>query len=85
MALQSLLARDQPAAAVLLDPLRPLSPRPPPRQARAKSVIFLFMAGGPSQLELFDDKPALRRLDGQPPPPSLLSGRRFAFLKGNET
>ena len=85
MALQSLLARDQAAAAVLLDPLRPLSPRPPPRPARAKSVIFLFMAGGPSQLELFDDKPALRRLDGQPPPPSLLSGRRFAFLKGNET
>ena len=85
MALQSLMARDQPAAAVALDPLRPLSPRPPPRPARAKSVIFLFMAGGPSQLELFDDKPALRRLDGQPPPPSLLSGRRFAFLKGNET
>ena len=85
MALQSLLARDQAAAAVLLDPLRPLSPRPPPKSARAKSVIFLFMAGGPSQLELFDDKPALRRLDGQPPPPSLLSGRRFAFLKGNET
>ena len=85
MALQSLLARDQAAAAVRLDPLRPLSPRPPPKSARAKSVIFLFMAGGPSQLELFDDKPALRRLDGQPPPPSLLSGRRFAFLKGNET
>ena len=43
------------------------------------------MAGGPSQLELFDYKPKLRELNGQPPPPSLLEGKRFAFLKGNET
>ena len=39
----------------------------------------------PSQLELFDDKPKLRELHGQPPPTSLLEGKRFAFLKGNET
>jgi hypothetical protein len=62
----------------------PLTPKPPHHAARAKFVIFLFMAGGPSQLELFDHKPKLRELDGQAPPPSLLEGRRFAFLKGNE-
>ena len=39
--------------------------------AKAKNVIYLFMAGGPSQLELFDDKPKLRELHGQPPPKSL--------------
>ena len=52
---------------------------------KAKNVIFLFMAGGPSQFELFADKPKLRELTGQPPPPSLMAGKRFAFLKGNET
>ena len=49
---------------------------------RARSVIFLHMAGAPSQLELFDYKPALQRLDGKPCPESLLEGQRFAFLKG---
>lgn len=58
---------------------------PPPFPAKAKSVIFLFMAGGPSQLELFQDKPTLRRLNGEAPPASALEGKRFAFLKGNET
>lgn len=53
--------------------------------ARAKNVIFLFMAGGPSQLDLFHDKPKLRELNGQAPPASALEGKRFAFLKGNET
>ncbi|HIF32873.1 MAG TPA: DUF1501 domain-containing protein, partial [Planctomycetaceae bacterium] len=48
------------------------------------AVIYLFMAGGPSQLELFDDKPTLRKLSGKPTPASYLDGRRFAFLKGNE-
>ena len=49
---------------------------------RAKRVIFLHMAGAPSQLELFDYKPDLTKLDGKPCPPSLLEGKRFAFLKG---
>src|SRR6266540_7193055 len=48
--------------------------------ARAKSVIYLFMAGGPSQLELFDYKPQLQALDGQPIPESYLRERRFAFM-----
>ena len=56
------------------------TPAIPPR-ARAKSVIFLFMAGGPSQLELFDYKPKLQELDGQVVPPSVVANKRFAFLK----
>ena len=62
-----------------------MAARKPPLPAKAKRVIYLFMAGAPSQLELFSDKPKLRELTGQPPPPSLMEGKRFAFLKGNET
>jgi hypothetical protein len=58
----------------------PLAPRRPHHRPRAKSVIFLFMAGGPSQLELFDYKPRLNALDGQPIPESYLRDRRFAFM-----
>src|SRR5437868_9027830 len=67
------------------DPANPLNPRPGHFPGKVKNVIFLFMAGAPSQLELFDDKPKLRELHGKPPPPSMLEGKRFAFLKGNET
>ncbi len=49
---------------------------------RANRVIYLHMAGAPSQLELFDYKPALQALDGKPCPPSLLAGKRFAFIQG---
>ena len=52
----------------------------PHHTPRAKSVIFLFMAGGPSQLDLFEDKPKLRELDGDPIPASLIQGKRFAFI-----
>lgn len=58
----------------------PLAPRTPHFQPRAKSVIFLFMAGGPSQLELFDFKPKLQGLTGQPIPQSFIEGKRFAFM-----
>lgn len=54
-------------------------PHHPPK---AKAVIFLFMAGGPSQLELFDPKPKLNELHGKPVPQSFIEGKRFAFLKG---
>src|SRR3954469_24385813 len=47
---------------------------------RIDHVIYLFMAGGPSQLELFDYKPELQRLHGQPTPDSFLKGKRFAFM-----
>jgi hypothetical protein len=50
--------------------------------AKAKRVIFLHMAGAPSQLELFDFKPELQKLHNQACPPSLLEGKRFAFIRG---
>src|SRR5438309_499985 len=58
------------ASSIKMDPLNPLSPRPPHLPARARSVIWLFMEGGPSHLDLFDPKPELERLAGQPLPPS---------------
>lgn len=48
---------------------------------RAKRVIYLYMAGGPSQFETFDDKPMLRKLNGQPIPKSLTKGVKLAFLQ----
>jgi len=56
----------------------------PHHQPRAKRMIQLFMCGGPSQLELFEHKPKLIELDGKPVPPSLLKGKRFAFLDSSE-
>jgi hypothetical protein len=64
-----------------VDPLAPYAPRRPHFAPRAKSVIFLFMVGGPSQIDTFDYKPALNELDGQPVPPSIraaLEGSRHA-------
>ena len=63
----------------------PLAPRGPHFKARAKNVIFLHMAGAPSQLDLFEDKPKLQEFHGKAPPKSLMEGKRFAFLKGTET
>lgn len=76
LALGSLLARDLPASE-RADERAHTRDRAP----RARSVIFLFMAGGPSQLDLFEQKPKLRALHGETPPPSLIAGKRFAFLK----
>src|ERR1051326_7772270 len=53
----------------------PLAPKQPNFPAKAKSVIFLFMHGGPSHLDTFDPKPLLEKLDGQKLPPSLQIGR----------
>ncbi|MFO0880882.1 MAG: DUF1501 domain-containing protein [Gemmataceae bacterium] len=77
MALASLWNQGQAAAQPLLNPLEP---RQPHFQAKARAVIFLFMAGGPSQLELFDHKPKLNALDGQPVPLDFIKGKRFAFM-----
>jgi hypothetical protein len=49
---------------------------------RAKNIIYLFMAGGPSCVDLFDYKPKLREMNGQPCPESLIQGQRFAFIRG---
>jgi len=59
----------------------PLAPQNPHFDAKAKRVIYLFMAGGPSQLELFDFKPKLQEMDGEVIPESYVEGKNFAFLK----
>ena len=76
MALSSLMAAEGRGGSVA-DPLAPQAPHHAPR---AKRVIFLFMAGGPSQLELFDHKPELARRSGTPIPESFVAGTRFAFM-----
>src|SRR6266446_2903091 len=55
--------------------VNPNSPKPPHFPPKVKNVIYLFMAGGPSQLEMFDYKPKLREYDGQPIPQSLVQGK----------
>jgi len=64
------------------DPVTPLSPLPSQFPAKVRRVIYLHMAGAPSQLELFDHKPELNRLNGQDCPGSFLAGKRFAFISG---
>jgi uncharacterized protein (DUF1501 family) len=76
MALQQLAL----AEAVTTDPLAPKQPHFTPK---AKNVIFLFMAGAPSHLEMFDHKPKLAEFDGTLPPPELLKGYRAAFINPN--
>lgn len=72
----------QSVTQVAFDPAHPLLPKLPQFPGKAKSVIYLHMAGAPSQLELFDYKPELMKMDGQECPPSLLAGKRFAFIRG---
>ena len=60
----------------------PLAVKPPMFPAKIKSVIYLFMAGAPSQLDLLDSKPDLKKYDGQNVPDFLTKGERFAFIKG---
>src|SRR5207245_7034650 len=63
----------------------PLAPKPPHFPATARSVIFLFMTGGPSHLETFDPKPLLRKLDGQPLPSSFdPDGLSLQFMKATD-
>ena len=62
--------------------LNPLSPSAPPFLPKVKSVIYLHMVGAPSQLELFDYKPELVKLNNKPCPESLLKGKKFAFIRG---
>jgi hypothetical protein len=63
-------------------PTSPLAPKPPHFAGKAKHVIYIHMAGSPSQLDLFDYKPKLNELNGQPCPESLFKKERFAFIKG---
>jgi hypothetical protein len=58
-----------------------LAPRPPHFAPKAKRVIHLFMAGAPSQLDLFDYKPKLAEMEGKPIPPQVIGGQRYAFIR----
>ncbi|HEV2473497.1 MAG TPA: DUF1501 domain-containing protein, partial [Chthonomonadales bacterium] len=60
----------------------PLAPKRPHFAPKAKNVIFLFMAGAPSQLDLYDPKPELLQYNGQAIPAKYVKGERFAFIKG---
>ena len=63
-------------------PENPLAAKKPHFEPTAKAVIYLHMAGSPTQLELFDWKPELVKYNGQDCPQHLLEGKRFAFIKG---
>ena len=80
----------QPQAAAARKPLAsqrqdPLAPRQSHFRAKAKRVVFLFMAGAPSHLDLYDPKPQLTKYHGQAPPAELLKGYRTAFINPNAT
>jgi hypothetical protein len=83
IALWHLMAQEGRTAGVNEDPLNVnlLKPRSPHYTAKAKNVIFLFMAGGPSHIDLFDPKPELRKWEGQSLPESMTRDLRLAFIK----
>jgi len=80
--LKDLLAPPAYGASTSADPL---APKLPPFAAKAKRVIFLFQAGAPSHLDLFDYKPELEKFNGKLPPEELLKGYRAAFINPNST
>lgn len=81
MALGSMLLGDGAKPTFAATGTNPLAPKPPHFAAKAKRVIFMFMAGGPSQLEMFNNRPKLRELSGQVIPGSYVEDKQFAFLK----
>src|SRR3954471_23697161 len=62
-------------------PVNPLAPKSPHFAPKAKRIIHLFMAGAPSQLDLFDYKPKLVQYEGKPIPPEVIGGQRYAFIR----
>ena len=83
LALAGLLANKTGHAAAPRQRSDRLRPRQSHFPGRAKRIIHLFMAGAPSQLELFDYKPMLAKLEGQPLPPSVIGDQRYAFIQPN--
>ena len=83
LALGQLSGRLAKAAGDVAATANPLAPKQPPFPAKAKSIIYLEMAGAPPQQELFDFKPALVKMNMQPCPDELLKNQRFAFIKGH--
>ncbi len=82
IAASSLLTADG-FGAETAGPASPMVPKAPHFPAKAKRVIYIFQAGAPSHLELFDNKPELTKRNGQLPPAELLKGYRAAFINPN--
>ncbi len=82
LALASLMGESLSVAGAA-EAANPLSPKAPALPAKAKRVIYLHMSGSPPQHDLFDYKPELIKINGQPCPDSFLAGERFAFIKGH--
>ena len=78
VALASMLGQGNASAATAINPQ---APKAPPFPAKAKNVIFLFMGGAPSHIDLFDNKPVLRDMNGKNPPAELLKGYQSAFIR----
>src|SRR5688572_8701832 len=83
VAASTLLAADSAAATPTTTVANPLAPQPPHFTGKVKRVIYIFQAGAPSHLELFDNKPELAKRNGQLPPAELLKGYRAAFINPN--
>ena len=81
VALTTMLGKGAASASQIIT--NPQAPKAPHFPAKAKNVIFLYMGGAPSHLDLFDNKPELRRMDGTVPPPELLEGYQSAFIRPN--
>ena len=81
VALASLLGAERALSAGTPSPANPLAPKQPPLKGKAKRVIYLFMGGAPSQLDLFDYKPALEKYNGKPVPQEVVMGQKYAFIK----
>src|SRR6266702_3328112 len=81
IALASLLDGSKALAAGKPKVSNPLAPKTPHFNPKAKRVIFLFMGGAPSQLDLFDYKPAMTKYDGKPVPQEVVMGQKYAFIK----
>ncbi|PQO45057.1 DUF1501 domain-containing protein [Blastopirellula marina] len=81
IALASLLAESTLGSAAAAETASPFAPKPTHFPAKAKRVIYLFMAGAPSQLDMFDYKPKLAEMEGKPIPPSVIAGQRYAFIQ----
>lgn len=81
IALASLLEPEHALGAAAPELPNPLASRKPHFEPKAKRVIYLFMGGAPSQLELFDYKPMLAKYNGKPVPPEVVMGQKYAFIK----
>src|SRR2546430_8341811 len=81
IALASLLDAENASGAIKSKVSNPLVPKEPHFKTKAKRVIYIFMAGGPSQLDLFDYKPALAKYNGKPVPQEVVMGQKYAFIQ----